>query len=215
MQIGNRCLIATTAHSLPNKPSRIECVPKIQPENIVRLPTVVRVQRSDRVDVGLIELESDAPCLLGMNAIIVDRIADLESGRHGSRAWLIGFPAKQLIPHYRKKGIVGFQALSTSAEPIEPGAWSKVEVGIIDDEPGELSKDTHVLIHYSTTEAVYRGVDDSMAAEAAPEPYGMSGGGLWQTRRPTADDAIWSADKLCLFAIQSSGLSVSTLCVWG
>lgn len=204
IQIGNRCLVATTAYSLPGIPSKVECVPKLKPEQIGSLPTVVAVTKSDSADVGIIELESDAPHLLGMDAITIGRIADLQSGRHGCRAWLIGYPEKQLVPHYGMKGILGFQALSASAEPIEPAAWAKVDVGKIDDEPGELSKDMHVLIHYNTTEAVYSGVDDSTAAESAPEPYGMSGGGLWQTPEATADTAIWSASNLCLFAIQSS-----------
>jgi hypothetical protein len=204
VQLGSRCLIATTAHSLPSKPERIECVQKREPKDAVRLPHVIRVEKADGVDVGLIELEADAPQLLGMSAITINQIADLGSGRHGARAWLAGYPKQQLVPHYQEKGILGFCGLITSCEPIDPIAWASVDIGPIDDAPGQLCEEMHALINYSLSEPVYRGLDDKLAAEFAPKPYGMSGGGLWQCFEPTADDALWSPEKLRLIAIQSS-----------
>lgn len=199
VQIGNRMLIATTAHTIPTRKDRITFVPKLEFHEIERAVTVIDVHKSAYEDVGIIEVEVDAPRLLGMEALQLDRIADLGAGREAARAALIGYPAAQIIPNYQTR-ILQFEGLSISCEPISPIAWGGIPIGR-DDSP--YDPQAHVFTHYNLDDPLFVHPENPSRDEVAPEPFGLSGGGFWQCPE-SREGKIWSPSMLSLFAIQSS-----------
>jgi hypothetical protein len=204
VNFGGRCLVATAGHTIPAKPERVKLVPMKPPESVERLPRVINMKSAGDVDVGLVEIETDAPQLLGVKAITIDEIADLSFGRP-AMAWLVGQPEKQQTFDAERR-LLSFQRLCLTCEPTDPMTWEAVreQVGKLDDVTGTLAADIHVLIYYDFSEPTYWPLEYTRATDTTPEPPGMSGGGLWQCREATGHDAIWSPDRLCLFAIQSS-----------
>jgi hypothetical protein len=83
VEIGGHFLIATAAHTIPIRADRIRIAPKLEMHEFDRHPDVLKLAKSNTLDVGLIEVEPDAARLLGMEAIQVDRIWDLRTGREG------------------------------------------------------------------------------------------------------------------------------------
>jgi len=200
VKLGDRVLISTTRHTIPRRKDLVTCVAKLPPEKVERVPKVLNLAKSDNHDVGLIELEADAPRLLGMDVIEVDRIADLESGRHYCKAWMIGYPKANQRANCPQQGVLGFKGNSMTCEPIDPIAWGGIRMGK-DDEP--LCADDHVMTYYSLDGKLFVHSENPNRDEHPPEPFGISGGGLWQCRTP-AEDRVWSPDELCLFAIQAA-----------
>jgi hypothetical protein len=199
VQIGNRLLIATSCHTIPNNPNTITLVPKIAPESFQRRPKVLGCWKSDVVDVGVIEVEADAVRLLGMEALPVDRISDLGPGRGTIKAWLIGYPGAQVHAHIESQ-TVRFQGLSMSFEPLSIDSWKGVP---IDEDRPPYDPDAHVLTHYCIDDPLYVHPDNPHQDKFAPEPFGLSGGGFWQCPE-SREGKIWSPSMLNLFAIQSS-----------
>jgi hypothetical protein len=134
-----------------------------------------------------------------MEAIKVDRIRDLGTGREGVRSWLIGFPAAKLQPDHAAS-ILRFEATSLSFEPIAPIAWHGVPLANND---ASHDIDAHVLLHYSMGEPLFVHSENANRDTFAPEPFGLSGGGLWQCPE-SREGRVWSPSMLCLFAIQSN-----------
>lgn len=199
--IGRRLLMATTAHSIPSRVDWITPVPKLRPDDVKSVPSIIRLEKNDDVDVGLVELDPAAAFSLGMESITLDRVSDLQTGRHNVRAWLIGYPAVRQVKNFPEAGVLGFQGLSISCEPIDPIAWGSIPVR--SGEQHALREDRDVMIHYSLTEPLFVHADNVDKHEFAPDPRGVSGGGLWQCRT-SAEGRIWSAEELCLIAIQSN-----------
>lgn len=194
VNIGDKFLIATAAHTIPLKTTRINFAPKTPGGRMERKPIVQRLAKSDRTDVGLIEVEPNAPQLIGSEAIPLVRIADLSWGREGDLACLFGYGIRD----------TGLHSYCIECEPTAYRFWPSIAptLGRIDDEGG-LSESVHCLVYYNP------GLMDGMGPHTTIEtvrnhtPFGMSGAGLWQRGTLTRPDQLWSPDSLCLFAIQS------------
>ncbi|WP_152098252.1 hypothetical protein [Lacipirellula parvula] len=200
VKIGNRLLIATAEHTVPKSANRITLVTKIAPDRVERAPKILHVAKSEYHDVGLIEVETDTPRLIGMEPIGIDRIADLQSGRHYCKSWMIGYPGANQMRLASAPGVVGFRGNSLGCEPIDPIAWHRIQLGR-DDEA--LDPEAHAMFYYNISEPLFIHSENPCRDEFAAKPHGMSGGGIWQCRQ-SAEGRNWYPHDLCLFAIISA-----------
>ena len=200
VSIGNRLLIATAGHTVPESPEHVTLVGKRTPYQVECAPAILAVARSEVHDVGLIEVACDAPGQMGMEPIGIGRIADLGSGRHHRSSWLVGYPSASQIPNSPKPGVLGFVGHVAACEPIDPIAWHRIKLGK-DDDP--LDPDGHAMFYYSVTDPLFVHPDNPCRDEFAARPHGMSGGGFWQAPQST-EGRNWYPHDVCLYAIQSA-----------
>jgi hypothetical protein len=200
VRIGDRLLVATTAHTIPKRPDQVTLVSKIKPDRMKRQPSILNVAKSEHHDVGLIEVEADTPKLIEMEAIGIDRIADLKSGLHHCKSWVVGYPGANAQWNVPAPGVLGFRASSMGCEPIDPIAWHRIQLGR-DDKP--LDPEAYAMFYFNIEEPLFVHSENPCRDEYAAEPFGMSGGGIWQCRQ-SAEGRNWYPHDLCLFAIQSA-----------
>jgi hypothetical protein len=199
VQIGNRLLLATVGHTEP-KDGTVTLVKKsalLLPEPI---SCVIRrvVNKNRGIDVGVFELTADAADRAGLEPIGIDRIHDGGTGNPGTKARLIGYPCQFVMTAPPLPNVRRFHALSYGCEPIESARWQAIP----DNEKVWFDEQVHIAIEFSDDVISY---DNSLPVpEGTPEPFGMSGGGIWQRPTPTEDDAIWNPHDHCLFGIQSA-----------
>lgn len=158
-----------------------------------------RVACSDqKVDVAAFEVEDATPGKAGLEPVDLDRIHDGRTGCPTVKARLIGYPGQWVTPLKSLPGVQGFRALSYGCEPIEPSRWDAVS------KKAGLSPDIHVVVDYGDDHVTFEG--GGLVSADAPNPRGMSGGGMFQPPKPTKAKQIWNPADMCLFAIQSSWL---------
>jgi hypothetical protein len=204
VQIGSRYLLATVAHAIPQNLASIVLVKRAELLAIGKVACVTRrsVSEEHDIDVAVFELEGGDLRQLGLEPITLDRIHDAGSGNPNFVTRLCGYPVKWIMPKSSplpNVSITGFHCLSYGCEPIEPARWHAIST-----RPRTFDEAVHVVVEFNRDVIDY---DTSLEVPSGlPDPFGMSGGGLWQRVRAVADDEIWTPDGYCLFGIQSAWL---------
>ncbi|MFL6544501.1 MAG: hypothetical protein ACJ8LM_04865, partial [Candidatus Udaeobacter sp.] len=198
VQIGDRLLIATTEHTIPDDLKLLGFVAKDRIVYGDRSRWVRRAGKDRFNDIGFIELETAAIVDLGLNPISVERIVDAGPGDPRLKSRVIGFPWEMRQDHFVAKGVRTFKPLSYGCETVHLAAWPSLSFATKDKDPS-----IHVLAFYEREDNIDWQVD-YVQSSATPDPRGMSGGGYWQRPRFLADSEVWLPDQLCLFAIQSA-----------
>ena len=202
VQIGDRLLLATVAHTRPKDLSAIALVkksPLMVPQRVTCVTHRV-ASADDEIDVGILELSTDAVRKTGLEPIGIDRIHDGGTGNPSVKARLIGYPGQYVVVKKPLPNLKRFHALAYGCEPIEATRWDAIP----DKGSATFDEDIHIVIEFSDDVVSYG--DRLPVMEGTPEPFGMSGGGIWQRPQPTKDDEIWTPSDLCLFGIQSDWL---------
>lgn len=199
VQIDDKLFVATVRHAIPHSVSSIALVKKRLVLSQERLECVTRRAVSDYVDVAVFELQPNTVARVGLDPIGLDRIHDGRTGNTNFKTRLMGFPAAWVLSRNPLPGIKGFHGLGYGCETIEPSRWPAISTI-----PGTFDKDTDIVVEFSR-DTVDFGSKLPVPA-GMPDPFGMSGGGLWQRTVAVKDDEIWTADGLCLFGIQSTWL---------
>ena len=199
VEVSGRCFLATVAHTVPRNVADIWLVKKVQFVSPERLTCVTRREASDNIDVAVFEIESRAVERTGMKPISLDRIHDGRTGNPDFKAKLLGFPDKWTCPNKPSPGVLGFVALTYGCEPVEPSRWPAISTI-----PGTFDEGRDIVFEFNSDVIEYE--SDLPVPAGLPDPFGMSGGGLWQRSSAVKDTDIWTADDLCLFGIQSSWL---------
>lgn len=194
VSLGDRVLIATTGHSIPDDKNAIGLVTKDKPCTGDRSHWIQRTGKSTTVDVAFIELTAGADQELGVVPLPIDRVIDAGAGSPILKTRVVGYPWESRHDN-AESGIREFRLLSYGCEPLHTAAWASLPFSNIDP-------NTHVLAYYEREDNVdCRG--DFIQSSPAPEPHGMSGGGFWQRSAMLDDKQLWQPDALCLAAIQS------------
>lgn len=202
VQLGDRLFLATVAHTKPNGLQSIHFVKKSPLAVPVPDECVIRRLTNDdsRIDVAVFELAANTAARVGQEAIGIERIYDGVTGNPNTKGRLIGYPGKYVVQCTSVANVRRFHALGYGCEPIEPNRW-----GAISRVAGTFSEDVHVVVEFNRDVVSYG--DPLPVPDGLPDPFGMSGGGMWQRPERTSDNAIWTPSELCLFAIQSSWLN--------
>jgi hypothetical protein len=199
IQIGPRLLLATVGHAVPKSIKSVALVKKaglLTPES---LTYVTRRMVSSSADVAVFELEPNAITRAGLEAIGLERIHDGQTGSPNFKARLIGFPKSWIVAKNPLPGLKRFHGLGYGCEPIEPSRWPAI--GVAED---TFDEGRDIVVEYSHDTIDFgRKLD---VPPGVPDPFGMSGGGIWQRTVAVPADEIWTAEGLCLFGIQSSWL---------
>jgi hypothetical protein len=200
VQIGGRILLATVAHTSPRSLESIALVKKSRLMTPEPLTCVIRRATSNVADVAVFEIQADAVAIAGLEPIGVERIYDGGPGTSNFKARLIGYPDTWVLPNTSIPGLRAFHGLSYGCEPIDPARWVAIR-----GHSQLFDEHLHVVLEFS------RDVIDCgpklAVPDGTPDPYGMSGGGLWQRNEAIKSNELWTAEGLCLFGIQSSWLT--------
>jgi hypothetical protein len=198
IKIGPRYFYATVAHAKVWSPDHLRLVPKqTHAENDEPIPFVRHVLAEGNVDVGAFEITHENFEQLGVVPIDIDRIYDAGTAEDRPSR-LVGFPARYVRP--ASVGDKSVTLLSYACEPVGPTRW-----GAISKRKLNLDRNIDIVINYDRD--VIDWTKDSKLPTGMPDPYGMSGGGLWQRKEPLKEGQLWTAGDLCLVGIQASWLS--------
>ncbi len=202
VQIRDRHFLATVAHADPENIGSIVLVGKGGLVTTERLTCVTRrIASANRaVDVAVFEMTADVARRVSLEPIGIDRINDSGTGTPNLKARLIGYPVAYKIPNHRNSGIAEFYGLCYGCEPIEPERWGAIPPNTVG-----LDRHIHAVVDFSY-DVVNWNVKQLPVPDGMPDPFGLSGGGLWQRTIPIKDDELWKPDDLWLFGIQSSWL---------
>lgn len=200
--IRGHVFVATAGHTVPEDAVRLTFVGKGSYLHLREHPTLdirrfSRFSESEGMDVGLIELDANAPSRLDLQAISLDNIVDSKNGSPNRKGWVIGYPFDYSVFDQPYKGVRQYRSLCYGIEAIEPRRWAMVS-----RKRSNLDADKHVISWYEREDIV--DLDSAPDVDHAPEPFGMSGGGFWQSAKSTQDDDLWHLESISLFAIQSS-----------
>jgi len=203
VEIDKHVFVATVAHSLPPKPhGRISFI------SFVETPvdkTVAEIlghakRESERPDVGFLQIDPDfARSVLRKEPIGLDRLLPCGPGKKDFMAYLFGFPTdliEKKANSPRERSLV-FTGQCYMNLPIMPEEWAHVHRSR--SEFHQPDPDMDVYLPYPMDEEML-----SRGARVKPdlsEPYGLSGGGVWQG--PLRDE-VWAPEKYKLIAIQST-----------
>ena len=202
IQIKNRLFVATVSHSVDNfeNPSRYVLIPKsgrFHPNGAAIVLKTIATDH-DSPDVGLIELDSEMfREFEGSETIDISRISVARPER--LLASLMGIPSKTVEIHpieNNRWGISGTMSGFTTAA-INLDEWPNLN---LPDKP--LDSNIDILVRYPDESPDIR--DDIGMQSELPEPYGISGGGLWIHNDCQND--LWTPDYCQLVGIQSSWL---------
>jgi hypothetical protein len=136
---------------------------------------------------------------VGLQPIGLDRIHDGRTGNPNFKARLIGFPVAWIVAKKPFSGLKRVHGLGYGCEPIEPSRWPAISAA-----DGSFDESRDIVVEFSRDTVDFgRKLD---VPPGMPDPFGMSGGGLWQRNVAVRDDELWTADGLSLFGIQSTWL---------
>ena len=195
-------LVATAAHAIPTSPeTRLAFASRTTRDLEPGRPAVLRYGKhpSGWPDVGFLELAPEAAVsALTKEAIGLERIGLRGPGDPDQRCFLCGYPS-ELIRLSRPSKHVGHLSLKGDCYtnfPISPTTWPSVS---LDDHPTDKMVD--IFLPYDQEEEMcYH--EENEGHDRLGEPYGMSGGGLWQAA--PCGNSVWSPEQVQLFGIQSS-----------
>lgn len=189
--IAKRVFIATAGHVIPAKPNkRLFVATKEGKRPADGMVAFSRYASLTRPDVGYLEI--DAPVALPFlkkNACPLDRIADYGMGRTRRPALLLGVSSSE-------SGVEGERSVRLGVVGYECDPLSPTEIKTkCPDPPCDETVDVFLDYEFSDCRR-----NDTYEQIEAPDPSGMSGGGVWDQG---FDGEIWHPDKAKLFAIQS------------
>lgn len=198
VRVGSHVLLATAGHCLPSVPSaRLRLIGKrkrpIEGERLAFLKHARAA--SERIDVGFVELNGDiAEDFLGMEALPVERVSDLGSGPTDGCCIVMGVPAA-VMRSPREIGVVAAPICGICTALVPGEQWS----GLLPFRDGIPEPDTSLDVFVGFPADGWREMRRDKP-DAAPDPKGMSGGGIWSFLE---DRVPWTPDAARLFAIQS------------
>jgi hypothetical protein len=188
IKIEDHCLVATAGHVLEGKnPAAVTIVP---PGNISTEPLDVRrMNKVDRqnnlvVDVGWLELNAEQCQRNGILFLSLDQIRPLRNENRVEACFLHGYPSDSATASNDGEQIFisevqSFGALQLSIPPERRGDRHQAGVDIAIEYPSQ---------------------DGSLDNAGFPEPFGLSGGGVWLF--PRFDEyQVWSPEKATLIGI--------------
>ena len=195
IQIGSRFFIATAGHNLTDVPDK--SLYYVYGEEMVyeQLPFIRRKplanEREPDPDVGYIEVSSEiATSMTEKEFIPLNRIRPYIAA-WPTRVFLTGFPAEMVQVESALKNKFNLSAI---------GYLTEIKM---DKEPDGKSKD--IYIDYELTSVF---VEKQLGMEM-PEPFGLSGGGLWAL--PIIDQTkLWRPSDTTLIGIERSWLKESS-----
>ncbi|HUT13752.1 MAG TPA: hypothetical protein VMY42_24905 [Thermoguttaceae bacterium] len=201
IEIETRLFIATVSHSIGNydSPSRYVLTTKNGRPHPAGASVILRSVPTDdnHPDVGLLELDRELFQLFdGFEAIDISRVSVAPPEQR--LASLMGTPAETITIHpiqSHEWGISGTLSGFTTAA-IAVDQWPDLNL----QKPLDANFD--MLVRYPDGSPDIR--DDSGMRTTLPEPFGISGGGLWIHDHGNND--FWLPDKCQLVGIQSSWL---------
>jgi len=173
VSLGDRVLIATTAHSIPNDQALIALIGKSQAGAIPSKWTI-NTHKHDFLDVAYIEIDPAACAELGVQPVTLDRVHDAGTGHRDFKSRVIGYPEEYVVDGFPSAGRRGFCALSYGSETIEPPRWATI--------PYSFSQSSHIVVHFERQDVVDWGHTMPMLPKGTPRAVGMSGGGSLATQ---------------------------------
>lgn len=204
VNVGERTFFLTAGHCIENvDASRIAFVSKLPTVRRLVRPTIENLihQYSDGIDAGAIEVSgSDELGHLGAEVLPVERISDVGAGDPLRAAKIAGFPESYKVRDVERQ-ILGVAGLSLGSMPVSPELWPQVSRETRNAEP-----DKHIVLQFARSGVWYSKKfhpDIDKLGDQPPEPFGMSGGGIWQSPKPANENAVWSAGNMRLIGIQA------------
>lgn len=201
LNIGHRVFVITCRHSIPTKPNgKVAFVEKVNPNagDPLYLSIISYMKDYDEgPDVGFLELEfNQGLTQLGAYPIGIDRVADLGTGKVDRGARVFGYPAEwhTTDPQLQLNLLT---LLSLGSWVIDPEVWNTISLETRNPDPGK-----DIILHFDQTDQYLSW--GAFSADQAPKPYGMSGGGCWQSTFPVDTNELWSPEDFYLFGIQAS-----------
>jgi hypothetical protein len=202
VKIGQRLLVATAGHALPddaNATHKVTIVPRSESE--LARPHVIRLAKSpcDKLDVGLVEISSTSLDGFACDPIGLENVNDIGTGNFDRLCWLYGYPGELCETEDGKPQVILLNPFCIPGKPIGPNQWLPLELEFNEFEP---ESETHVLFIYDRADPPAPGSDSRV--DQLPGAKGLSGGGFWQQFAPTPAEQFWTTERIGLFAIQSS-----------
>ncbi|MGA2060663.1 MAG: hypothetical protein ABSG67_09305 [Thermoguttaceae bacterium] len=194
--------VATAAHVIPSNPeTRLAFASRTSRDLKPGLPVVLRYGKpaSDWPDVGFLELALEGTLsVLTKEAIGLERISLLGPGDPSQLCFLCGYPEdlKWLSRPSKYEGHLSFQGSCYTNNPIRHTMWPIVS---LDDHPTDQKVD--IFLPYDQEEEMCFH-EENEGHNHLGEPFGMSGGGLWQA--VPCGNSVWSPEQVQLFGIQSA-----------
>lgn len=192
--IGERCFLATTAHSVPSPPHGKLAFAGREQIPFSEIPEILSSGKRDdeQCDVAYLELDPTYPVKrLDKHPIPLSRLHPIGLGNNNRWTFVAGYPS-EVVKHDRDLRI--FRLHTWGNLTLQANEWSALPQG-----HREPSADHDVFIPYPQTEPFLS--IGSQKPDKLPKPYGMSGGGYWQ--RTQESEKIWSAESYGMIAIQS------------
>ncbi len=192
--IESRCFLATTAHSLPKTwTNGLSIFGYNSRSASVQGPPRFGCDEANNRDVAFVELDPALPQLLLKKPMPLERIHPCGPGKERHWTFVLGFPTEDVTDRQTTDDMIRvFTAECWGNTLIMPQDWSSLPRS---DET-DVSRDIFIP----------RPIDDdsknlrSMQSARLSKPYGMSGGGYWQSEQCTH---VWSPDGYRLIGIQS------------
>jgi len=205
--ISHRVFLATTSHSIPQRPNGKLSFVGMRLKNLDdHVPAIADFGKDTDEslrDVAYLEIDPAFVTKLGKAPLPLSRIYPCRAGQQ--KTWTIvgGYPSE--IIQNKQTGAtrldLQFNFQSWSNRVLIPGDWSVLpKVRPARGYRTVPDKTLDVFVAYPRNDEVDSCGTSSI--EQLPEPFGMSGGGYWQPKR-TKKSRIWSPDSYCLIAIQS------------
>jgi hypothetical protein len=195
VKIGPKYFIATAAHNLSGiaddnlyivfkKDITYEAVPFVK-----RNPSSREAESA--FDIGYIEISPDIAKLINEKEFLpLERITPFINF-WPTRVFLTGFPAQMVSLESARKNKFTLDAIGYLTE-----------TKIINELKCDYDESTDIFVDYELNSIfVEKQIDKKM-----PEPYGLSGGGLWALPI-TQEGALWTPDNTMLIGIEKSWIS--------
>ncbi len=202
VEIKHRLFVATVSHSIDNfeNPSRFVLTAKNGHPHPSGSKIVLNTFATDhdRPDVGLMKLDPELfQTFDGFQSIGLDRISLRPPERHLSS--LMGTPSETVKIYPIENGDWGISGTLSgfTTAAIEHDEWPQLNLQT------PLDPELDLLVRYPNDSPDIR--DDTGMQSELPEPYGISGGGLWI--HDDCQNDIWLPGNCQIVGIQSSWLT--------
>jgi hypothetical protein len=204
--VGDRVFLATTAHSVPARPTgRLSFVgdksTSIE-ENIPRILGSAKDPQDEQRDVAYVELErAFVEDRFGKAAIPLSRVYLCGTGQNQLWTFVAGYPSaeiRSLKEAQRQVDTKLFTLECWSNKLLMSDRWDALE-------KKSRSPDERLDVFIPRPlgdDFVSIGTAQNLTPGQLAEPFGMSGGGYWQPN-PALRSNIWSPEHYSLIAIQS------------
>ena len=201
VEIEDKLLVATASHCIAGEQLQgrywlVGNKAKLRGKDSCVLTTYRSI--GDDPDVGIMELDRNLFSHFSDQAgISISRLKPSGIGRCDTLAILIGCPGERVAKEERGALMgLGINTDSYASNPLNIEEWPITE-------RSNLNPDKDIILSYPNEENSTRCLETGRPI-MLPDPYGMSGGGLWDQG---FGPGLWSAENSFLFGIQSSWFS--------